>query len=124
LYEDIAICAIPATKTYEAYITSNDLSDSFVVVPADLDLWTITSVYASYGQTPSPQAAQISIQLKDTSFNDVDSIDYTHPSNQRSYGIGGVSMQVSQGYTLNVGLWGTAPSESRGYTVTLTLEIV
>jgi hypothetical protein len=118
---------IPATKDYTVYISNNNLQDSFIVVPADLDSWSIVGVAASYGSQFVDPAIDWTIELRDTDFSVVDNIDYTHPSSTRQYIFSpNPTIQVFQGYTLNVNLQtgATQPTSAQGYTVTLTLELL
>jgi hypothetical protein len=101
--------------------------DSFVVVPADLDGWSIISVAASYGNAVSSSSADLEIQLRDNNFAVSSQIQYTHPLGTREYLFSPSPMIVQDGYTLmvNVQQGGTPPdNEAAGYTVTLTLELI
>jgi hypothetical protein len=103
--------------------------DSFVVVPVDLNEWSIISVEASYGQTESADDADFAIQIRDTSYAVVSSINYTHPQSQRNYSFSPPEpfIEVVQGQTINVNIQndGQQPeSSAQGYTVTLTLQLL
>ena len=118
---------IPATKDYSVYVSNNSLTDSFVVVPSDLDSWSIVGVAASYGLQFVDPTIDWAIELRDTSYTKVGNINYTHPGSQRSYIFApDTPLQVLEGYTLNVNLQSgaTPPTGAAGYTVTLTLELI
>jgi phage gpG-like protein len=86
--------------------------------------WTITGLYASYGDASSSENADFAIQQRNFSNTVVGSINYTHPNGTRQYEQGELSMSVTAGYTLNVAVVGTQPENSAGYSVTLTLELI
>ena len=128
-YDGIAINAIPATKTYTSFVANNSISDSFVVIPSDLDNWYVVYVIASFGEGVSNVTCDMEIEQRNQSFSVVSFIPYEHTSGDRVVGFAWPqptysNFQVTVGNTLNVNVQqsGTPPGgEAAGYTVTLTL---
>jgi hypothetical protein len=93
-----------------------------------LDGWSIVGVECSYGEVDSADDADFRIEIRNTSYTVVSSINYTHPQSQRNYAFAPESsVTVTQGQTINVNLQsgGQQPEASaEGYTVTLTLTVV
>jgi hypothetical protein len=116
---------IPQTRQYETYILSNSIIDSYVVIPFDLDQWSIVGVQASYGETSAADDVIFQIEIRNTNFIVGTTINYTHPQETRNYAFAvSPAVLVTQGQTINVNIQsgGAEPEGSRGYTVTLTLE--